>query len=127
MYTLNPYKHEVNNTSIEPTHISLKRKSPSSDKAYLWHLRLGHINSNRIQRLVKDRILDPLVLTHYLVCESSIKGKMTKRPFSAKGNRAKDLLEVVYTNVCGPMSTPVRGGFEYFITFIDDYSRYGYV
>ena len=52
---------------------------------------------------------------------------MTKRPFNAKGNRAKDLLELVYSNVCGPMSIQARGGYEYFITFIDDYSRFGYV
>ena len=30
-------------------------------------------------------------------------------------------------NVCGPMSTQAKGGYEYFITFTDDYSRYGYV
>jgi hypothetical protein len=29
--------------------------------------------------------------------------------------------------MCGPMSTTTRGGFQYFITFIDDFSRYGYV
>ena len=29
--------------------------------------------------------------------------------------------------MCGPMSTQARGGYEYFITFTDDYSRFGYV
>lgn len=33
----------------------------------------------------------------------------------------------MYTDICGPISVQSRGGFEYFITFIDDYSRYGYV
>lgn len=37
------------------------------------------------------------------------------------------MLELVHSNVCGPMSTQARGGYEYFITFIDDYSRFGYV
>ncbi|KAL0445340.1 UNVERIFIED_CONTAM: hypothetical protein Slati_2256700 [Sesamum latifolium] len=32
-----------------------------------------------------------------------------------------------YRHVCGPLSTPARGGFSYFITFIDDHSRHGYV
>ena len=36
-------------------------------------------------------------------------------------------LELVHTDVCGPMSTKAKGGYEYFITFIDDYSRYGYM
>ena len=52
---------------------------------------------------------------------------MTKRPFSAKGYRAKELLELVHSDLCGPMNVQARGGFEYFITFIDDYSRYGYI
>ena len=30
-------------------------------------------------------------------------------------------------DVCGPMSTQAKGGYEYLITFMDDYSRYGYV
>ena len=34
---------------------------------------------------------------------------------------------MVHTDLCGPMSTSARGGYEYFITFIDDYSRYGYI
>ena len=52
---------------------------------------------------------------------------MTKRPFNAKGRRAQDLLELVHSNICGPMSTQARGGYEYFITFTDDYSRFGCV
>ena len=52
---------------------------------------------------------------------------MTKRPFNAKGNRAKDLLELVHSDVCGPMSVQARGGYEYFITFTNDHSRFSYV
>ena len=37
------------------------------------------------------------------------------------------MLELVHTDVCGPMSTQAKGGYEYFITFTNDYSRYGYV
>jgi hypothetical protein len=52
---------------------------------------------------------------------------MTKRSFSGKGLRSQELLELVHTDVCGPMNKPARGGYEYYITFTDDYSRYGYV
>ena len=61
------------------------------------------------------------------VCESCLEGKMTKRPFNTKGRRVQDLLELIYSDVCGPMSVQARGGYEYFITFTDDYSRFGYV
>ena len=52
---------------------------------------------------------------------------MTRWPFTAKGYRAKEQLELVHSNLCGPMTIQAIGGFEYFITFIDDYSRYGYI
>ena len=53
---------------------------------------------------------------------------MTKRPFKAKGNRATKQLELVHTDVCGPMSVQAKGGYEYLITFSTDvYSRNGNV
>jgi transposase InsO family protein len=52
---------------------------------------------------------------------------MTKLSFSKKGERTSDLLALIHTDVCGPMSTCTRNGDRYFITFIDDYSRYDYV
>ena len=61
------------------------------------------------------------------VCESCLKDKMTKRSIEAKGNRSKEVLESVHSDLCGPMDIQARGDFQYFITFIDDYSRYGYV
>ena len=105
----------------------LKWKFPSISDAYLWHLHLGHINSNRIQKLVKDGLLEPIDFNEFLVCESYLEGKMMKRPFNAKWYKAKDFLELVHLDVCGPMSIQARGGYEYFIIFTNDYSKFGYV
>ena len=33
----------------------------------------------------------------------------------------------MHTDLCGPMNVKARGGYEYFISFIDDYSRYDYI
>ena len=49
------------------------------------------------------------------------------RHFKAKGYRATDVMDLVHTDLCGPMSTSARGGYEYFISFTDDYSTYGYI
>ncbi|TYJ96910.1 gag/pol protein [Cucumis melo var. makuwa] len=102
------------------------RISPK-ENAHLWHLRLVHINLNRIERLVQNGLLSELEENYLPVCESCLEGKMTKRPFTGKGHRAKEPLELVHSDLCGPMNVKARGGFEYFITFTDDYSRYGYV
>ena len=53
--------------------------------------------------------------------------KMTKSLFTEKGERASDVLGLLHTDVYRPMSTCARGGYNYFITFTDDLSRYGYV
>ncbi|CAA0818698.1 Unknown protein, partial [Striga hermonthica] len=39
----------------------------------------------------------------------------------------KSLLDLIYTDVCGPLNVSAKGNYYYFITFTDDYSRYGYV
>ena len=90
------------------------------------HLRIL-FNPNRIHGLVKSGILTSLDFEPIPVCESCLEGKMTKRPFKAKGYRATKPLELVHTDVCGPINVQARGGYEYFVTFTDDYSKYGYI
>ena len=55
------------------------------------------------------------------------RGKDDQKTFPTKGNKTNALLELVYTDVCGPINIRATGGYEYFITFIDVHSRYGYV
>ena len=94
---------------------------------YLWHCRLGHINKNRMSKLVREDILDVDDCESLLTCESCLLGKMTKSPFTGKDEQANELLSLVHTDVCEPMSVNARGGYSYFIIFMDDLSRYGYV
>ena len=42
-------------------------------------------------------------------------------------NRYSDVLELIHTDICGPFPTPSWNGQQYFIPFIDDYSRYDYL
>ena len=108
--------------------IDTKRIKPNElNPTYLWHCRLGHINEKRISKLHKDGLLDSFDYESFETCRSCLLGKMTKTPFTGKGERASDLLALIHTDVCGPLNTHARGGFQYFITFTDDYSRYGYV
>ncbi|KAL0411115.1 UNVERIFIED_CONTAM: Retrovirus-related Pol polyprotein from transposon RE2 [Sesamum latifolium] len=93
----------------------------------IWHARLGHISKDKIRRLVDSKSLEIDDLDHLPTCESCLKEKMTKKPFVGQTAIANDLLDLVHTDICGPLSIPARGGFFYFITFIDDHSRYGYV
>nr|GEV46813.1 retrotransposon protein, putative, Ty1-copia subclass [Tanacetum cinerariifolium] len=60
-----------------------------------------------------------------IMCDN--KGKMTRKLFSHRIERATDLLRLIHIDVCGPLRHVSRQGASYFITFTDDYSRYGYV
>src|SRR6266496_5091223 len=117
------------NCTIALLHTTNKRLRLSSkdSPSYLWHYRLGHINDTRIERLIKLDYLTPFDLESHGECESCLKGKMISKPFKGKGTRAHEPLELIHTDVCGPFPTQARGGFPYFITFTDDFSRYGYV
>jgi hypothetical protein len=94
---------------------------------FIWHCRLGHINKKRIERLHNDGLLNSFDFESFDTCESCLLEKMTKAPFTSQSERVSDLLKLVHTNVCGPMSSVVRHGFQYFITFTDDFSRYSYI
>ena len=52
---------------------------------------------------------------------------MTKAPFFGHNERASDLLGLIHIDVCRLISSISRGGYQYFITFTDDFSRYGYI
>ena len=97
------------------------------DKLSLWHHRLGHINKQRIAKLQSQGILESFDLTSSDVCEPCIMGKMKRAPFNGEMERGKDLLELIHTDVCGPFRSTTRGGERYFVTFTDDFSRYGFI
>ena len=108
--------------------ISSKKIKPNDlNPTYLWHCHLGHINKKRISKLHKDGILNSFDYESFENCESCLLGKMTKDPFTRNGVRATDLLGLIHSDVCGPLRIHARGGFKYFITFTDDFSRYGYI
>ena len=105
-------------------------KGPKRDNlksSYLWHYHLGHISERRMTELHKCGSLGSFDYESFDTCESCLLGKLTRLPFKGKGERANGLLDLIHTDVCGPMSVHATGGFVYFITFIDDYSRYGYL
>ncbi|GJY49115.1 putative RNA-directed DNA polymerase [Tanacetum coccineum] len=97
------------------------------DKSKLWHSRLGYINKKRIAQLQKDRVLESFDFKSDDVCKSCLLGKMTKSPFTGTCERGEGLLDLVHTDVCGPFRSATKDGKCYYVTFTDDFSRYGYV
>ena len=95
--------------------IEAKRSKVDNDSAtYLWHCRLGHIGVKRMKKLHNDGLLESFDYESLGTCESCLMGKMTKTPFSGTMEQANDILEIIHTDVCGPMSVEARGGIVIF-------------
>nr|GFA79676.1 retrotransposon protein, putative, Ty1-copia subclass [Tanacetum cinerariifolium] len=107
--------------------VSTKRAKHNLDSTYLWHCRLAHISKKRIEKLQQEGLLKSTDDELFDQCVSCLSGKMTRRSFSHRLEREPDLLGIIHTDVCGPLRHVSRQGASYFITFTDNYSRYGYV
>ena len=110
-FLLHAFEPESNHTEIfrvaKPK--SNKRQKLSNDnETYLWHLRLGHISLDRINRLIKDGPLKDLIVGSLSIYESDLEGKMTKRPFTTKGLRAEEPLGLIHSYVGGPFAIQAR-------------------
>jgi hypothetical protein len=115
-----------NNHLLLHSSVGIKRSLVNENSVLLWHKRLGHISIERIKRLVNDGILKTLDFTDFGTCVDCIKRKQTNK--TTKGaKRSYEILEIIHTDICGPFSTPCLNGQRYFISFIDDHTRYMYL
>ncbi|KAL0381962.1 UNVERIFIED_CONTAM: Retrovirus-related Pol polyprotein from transposon TNT 1-94 [Sesamum calycinum] len=80
-----------------------------------------------MKRLVDSKSLEKDNLDNLPACGSCLKRKMTKKPFVGQSKLANSLLDLIHTDVYGPLNTQATDGFSYFITFTDDHSQYSYV
>ncbi|KAL0424011.1 UNVERIFIED_CONTAM: Retrovirus-related Pol polyprotein from transposon TNT 1-94 [Sesamum radiatum] len=107
-----------------------KAMKAQEDQSWLWHRRLGHFNFQGLKILHQKKMMTDLPQIQAIegACEACLQGKQHKKPFpSGTSWRAKAVLELIHTDVCGPMRTPSHEQNRYFILFIDDYSRMTWV
>jgi hypothetical protein len=90
----------------------------------LWHRRMAHQHHGALGGLREVVIGVPQISTeHQDVCIGCALGKFTKVSFPNSETRSAEILDLVHTDVCGPMTRKFLSGCEYYLTFIDDYSR----
>jgi hypothetical protein len=92
----------------DTTHIA----NSLDEGAMLWHERFGHFNITSLKEL--DAMVDGMNLKEvplHHICEGCIKGKHQRTSFPKDGAmRASQLLEIVHTDVCGPMRITLHRG-----------------
>ena len=92
----------------ETEHVNVANSHSLATNEDLWHYRYGHLNVKSLQRLACDNLVegydyDPSKEIQF--CESCLEGKQHRNPFpSHSTNRAKEVLELVHTDVCGKLN-----------------------
>lgn len=118
MNVMNVIRPEAKNKIIDSVYLF--------ESSNLWHERLGHVNFNTLQRLAHLNIIPTFKRNPQDKCEICVEAEMAKAPFHSV-TRCITPLELIHTDVCDLKFVQTRGGKKYFITFIDDCTRFCYV
>lgn len=105
-----------------------KEARHSSSCQHTWHRRLGHRDPAVLERIRAGNLCEGLKVHDCglrQVCEHCLEGKSSRIPFpKSSRTRAERVLDLIHTDVCGPMKNITPGGCRYLMTLIDDRSRY---
>ena len=87
-------------------------------------MRMAHLHHSSLRMLRDMTTIFPYFSTEQSgVCRGCALGKYTKTAFLSNDSRLEGVLELIHSDLCGPMSSASLTGFEYYITFIDDFSK----
>ena len=111
--------------------VQIQVGSSTQEKLELWHARLGHLPATTMKNLPTmvvglDGIQGNLNKNQIKICEGCENGKQTVASFptSSYGEvKTTKVLELIHSDVMGPMQTKSQGGARFIVTFIDDFSR----
>ena len=86
----------------------------------LWHIRLAHVHY-REQPFASKAVegIPEIQDKHEGVCKGCVKGKNTKKTFPSSESKAKGILEIIYSDVCRPISSSSLSRYVYYVSFID--------
>ena len=97
----------------------------------LWHKRIGHINLRKLKGMQTEGVVIKLPTFSGQeiegVCAAYQFGKQHRQLFLKERNISEGLMDVIHSNVWGPAQTETFGGCQYYVTFIDDFSRHTWV
>jgi hypothetical protein len=90
----------------------------------LWHRRFGHLNYNALPGLQKMVTGMPVFsFEHDSICRGCALGKNTKKAYPHSNRKSNGILDLIHSDLCGPMTAPSMNGCLYYVIFIDDCSR----
>ncbi|KAJ0434593.1 putative RNA-directed DNA polymerase [Helianthus annuus] len=113
--------------SAESAYVDKTKQNQTAD---LWHARLSHVGYDRLELMMKNELargLPKFEINKDVVCAGCQYGKAHQLPFESSQHRTKVPLEIVHSDVFGPVKHVSNQGMKYMVTFIDEFSRYLWV
>jgi transposase InsO family protein len=95
--------------------------------ANIWHSRLCHLNFGSMSRLSSLNLIPNLSIVKGSKCQSCVQSKQPRKPHKEAEERHLGPLELIHSDICEMNGVLTEGGQRYFMTIIDDASRYCYV
>ncbi|KAG8490246.1 hypothetical protein CXB51_015516 [Gossypium anomalum] len=95
----------------------------NNDITKLWHMALGHMSENGMVELSKKGLLNGQGICKLNFCEHCVFGKQKRVRFTRGIHNMMGTLEYIHSDLWGASNVPSRGGANYMLTFIDDFSR----
>lgn len=94
----------------------------------LWHRRLGHISYTYLQKMAQEKLIpvstNTIIAEKENVCDVCVKSKQTKATHSQIiSQRSHRPLQLIHSDVCGPITPETHDEKKYILTLIDDYTH----
>lgn len=98
------------------------------NEEYEWHKKLGHASQEKLQKLKQRKLISYENSNSEELCEPCLKGRQTRLPFQEKERKNSNrILELIHSDLCGPVTPTTHDNKKYMLTFIDDYSHFAYI
>jgi hypothetical protein len=121
------YITTVGSTTLEEIRTDYEKNGTikaSRATANIWHERMGHLN---VEDLKKIEQLEVSNLQPCELCDTCHEGKARRTSFPWRNSKTDKVLDRVHSDLVGPITPPTDDGKNYFVTFIDNHSRYSQV
>ena len=92
----------------------------------LWHDRLGHVNYDTLRRLINLNYIPTFQIDAKHKCKTCVETKLTRSSFQSVEKHTEPL-DLIHSDLCDLKFVQTGGDNKYFITFVDDSTKYYYV
>lgn len=119
-----PRRDRLWHPSVMPLHTALSTSVHRTNHATLWHQRLGHAHPDSVIQYLRENHNLLLSRKDFVPCDSCAMGKLSQSPKTSPFHRSSHLLDVVHSDLMGPISPQTKLGARYIMTFIDNHTRH---